>query len=449
MHVFLTLAFFSALQTAMAGLLPIEKLHQQAYIGAGFKAKTMCSGVFVSGRDEKRVEAQDFLLQGLSLRLIRTSVDYQNKCVTALLLPRGLVKRTACFEPEFGCRLVDLGTTSLPPHVFKGINKKNLPEAPLATNLNPKLNEIVNQAFSRPRLNTRSILVLHKDKLVAEKYADGFGLNTRMHGWSMSKSVTNALMGILVKENAFSLNRNMLFPEWTISPYSRIDIESLLEMSSGLRFDENYDEPLSDVNQMLFATADMGAFALNKPMDASVGEVWQYSSGTTNILQRAMKRSFASLSDYLRFPYQKLFGLIGMTSAIFEVDPSGTFVGSSYLYATTRDWARFGSLLLHQGRQGNTQILPTTWVAESTRSAPKAPNGKYGRQFWTNHGINDRGEGRPWPLLPTDAFAAIGYDGQTILVVPSYELVIVRFGHTKPETLWDINAFGSAVIGSL
>ncbi len=431
---------------------PFAKLKQEAYIGAGFKAKTLCSGIFVSGRDARTVEIEDLQGQGFSLRLIRSQVDYKNKCVTASALPLlGAINRTACFEQDFGCRFVDLGGANLSlSSVFSGINKtKQISELTLATNQNEKLNQVVDLAFLRPRLNTRAILILHKDKVVIERYAKGFDANTRMHGWSMSKSITNALMGILVKENKFTLTRNMLFPEWTISPYNRIDVQNLLEMSSGLQFDENYDKPTSDVNQMLFTQADMGAFALQKPVEASAGEKWQYSSGTTNILQRAMKRSFASVGDYLRFPYQKLFGPVGMTSVVFEVDPSGTFVGSSDAYATTRDWARFGQLLLHNGRQGSEQILPSDWILESTQSAHAAPNGKYGRQFWTNHGINDRGDERPWPLLPTDAYSAVGYDGQNVLVIPSKELVIVRFGHTKPETLWDINAFTSAVINSL
>jgi CubicO group peptidase (beta-lactamase class C family) len=191
-------------------------------------------------------------------------------------------------------------------------------------------------------------------------------------------------------------------------------------MSSGLKFEEDYAKP-SDATKMLFLEKSAGRFALDHPLKDKPGSVFYYSSGTTNILQEIIRRQFSNLDAYQRFPYEQLFHKIGMHSAVLERDASGTYVGSSFMYATARDWARFGLLFLNNGKWNGEQILPENWAAYSA-SETKPSGGIYGAHFWMDH--NDQG-------LPRDAFFADGFEGQFVSIVPSKDIVIVRLGLTR------------------
>lgn len=193
-------------------------------------------------------------------------------------------------------------------------------------------------------------------------------------------------------------------------------------MSSGLGFEENYAAP-SDATQMLFRKKGAGAYALLSKAANEPDKVWSYSSGTSNILQEIIRRQFATQKDYFAFPHQRLFHKIGMKSAVLEPDASGTFVGSSFMYATARDWAKFGQLYLQDGVWNGERLLPEGWVKYSATETSYS-DGKYAAHFWLDH--QDK-------TFPQDAFMAVGFEGQYVTVVPSKNLVIVRLGCTPKD----------------
>jgi CubicO group peptidase (beta-lactamase class C family) len=273
--------------------------------------------------------------------------------------------------------------------------------------------------------------------LVAEQYAEGIRADTPLIGWSMTKSVTNLLIGILVGDDKLNISKPAPVPEWQIEatdPRARITIDHLLHMSSGLEFDEEYGL-FSDVTQMLSNEADMAHFAASKPLSSGNPEYkWSYSSGTTNILAGIIRRTVGTDAQSIYdFVQKRLFQPLGIRTATLELDASGTPIGSSYMYASARDWARLGELCLNDGRWLGVQILPEGWMKYSTTPAAENPSNNYGAHFWLNKKPLDPGQSRAFPLLPEDAFAMNGYQGQYVVVVPSHSLVVVRLGFTWLE----------------
>jgi CubicO group peptidase (beta-lactamase class C family) len=312
----------------------------------------------------------------------------------------------------------------------------------------------MDQAFAEPRpgtlRQTRAVLVVYDGRLVAERYAAGIDREMPLLGWSMSKSVTNALVGILVKEGKLDIQKSAPVPEWRGDPRKAgITIDQLLRMSSGLAFDEIY-QPMADTPRMLYDSYDFGRFAAAKPLEAEPDSKWHYSSGTSNILARIVRRCVEhTYPHYFQFIYEKLFDRIGMHSAVMEPDASGTFVGSSYTFATPLDWARFGLLYLQDGIWENERILPSGWVAYSTTPTAAAPRGQYGAHFWLNAGAAGNPASRKWPNAPRDAFAALGYQEQQVIVIPSRETVLVRFGATVDRKAWSTDDFIRQVLMAL
>jgi CubicO group peptidase (beta-lactamase class C family) len=205
-------------------------------------------------------------------------------------------------------------------------------------------------------------------------------------------------------------------------------------MSSGLAFDESYDDPLGDVTEMLFVKNDMAKFAAMKPLLHPPGTYWAYSSGTSVLLAAILRETFAGEDDYLRYPRERLFAPLGMRSAVLETDASGTFVGSSLLYASARDFARLGLLFLHDGVWRGERLLPEGWVAYTLTPAKAAPDDSYGAQMWLKLPESD---GYGEPPMPDDAFYFLGHDQQIVAIVPSRDLVIVRLGLTQAGGDWD------------
>ncbi|WP_298093000.1 serine hydrolase, partial [uncultured Sphingomonas sp.] len=268
----------------------------------------------------------------------------------------------------------------------------------------------------------RAMVVARDGRIVAERYAPGFSADTRLIGWSMTKTVTAALVGTVL-DRFGGLEAKGLRPEWT-DARRRITLAQLLGMESGLAFNEDYGGT-SDVNRMLFTAPDPAAFAAAKPLAAAPGTVFDYSSGSSVILARLFQDRFARPEEALRWPYDMLFGPVGMRSAVLEVDGRGTFGGASFLYADARDWARFGQLLLQDGVWNGRQILPRGYVAWM-HAPSRASGGRYGRgQVWRRlpQGMDRAG-------LPADTYWMLGHDGQSIAIVPSRRLVVVRMGLT-------------------
>jgi CubicO group peptidase (beta-lactamase class C family) len=430
-------------------------------IATGYGAKVLGSALFVAGRKVEDIKAQE--LSFAPVHLVSHDIDYQDSSVTSSLW--GLAKRKAIFRQG-------LGTTLVRELTEKEIRSqpRNLPvRRPMATDTLPwpagdkiayplpapvdtaRLAAALADVFKENdsiQIQTRAVVVLYKGQLVAEKYAPGFSRTTRLAGWSMAKSITNALIGVLVKQNKLQLNQPAPVPEWRQAhdPRRAITVRHLLQQTSGLDFEEHYGKS-SDATRMLFQTADMGAYAASQPLLHPPGTVFQYTSGNSNILSRLIRHTVGE-RDYHAFPYEQLFYKIGMYSALLEPDASGTFVGSSYSFATARDWARFGLLYLNDGVAGQERILPAGWVKQTTTPAGAAPIGEYGFHFWLNAGAKDNPADRKFPSLPADMFYANGVEGQNIFIIPSEKLVVVRLGLTR-KGKYDAETFLANIIQSI
>jgi CubicO group peptidase (beta-lactamase class C family) len=412
---------------------------QYLNIATSYAAKTMCSGVFVSGRTPEAVQADLY-----AVSFVGTQVDRENLRVTSSLY--GLARATAIFRFGLGCTLVNGSseaelraqpsppTSSAKAEDFAVMAKTAKLEALLAETFNPTQSEQNPLPSNKPR----AVVVLQDGKLIAEKYASGFTAQTPLLGWSMTKSVTNAMIGMMVLDKKLEIKKPASVDEWKNDARAKITIDQLLRMSSGLAFVEDYASP-SDATNMLFRSKGAGAFAIGGKVEAEPDAVWSYSSGTTNILQEIMRRQFTSPTDYLAYPHTRLFQKLGMTSAILEPDASGTFVGSSFMYATARDWAKFGQLYLQDGVWNGERILPEGWVAYSSTETPHS-DGTYAAHFWLSH--ND-------PEFPKDGFMAEGFEGQTVAIIPSQKLVIVRLGLTHGDAVYDDVVFVKSILAAL
>jgi CubicO group peptidase (beta-lactamase class C family) len=481
---FLGLVFLVSLIVVIWKALPIIN---------GYAAKVACSGIFVAGRQPDRVLRDD--LSSFPANLASCSINYQDSSVTASIL--GLGSRKAVYRWRLGATLLNGMTEEAlrEQHVIRPLVPALNPDTidwPNGDRLRPlewsaslrssgrvddsggmgdsggvgdsggmgrdvamrmngsadgnsnfdsvKLRAAIGAAFGDGGVavtGTRAVVVVWHGQVVAERYADGFDRHTRLVGWSMSKGVTNALAGILVKEGKLNTGAPAPIPIWSGDDRRLITVADLMHMNSGLRWWEFYGGP-SDATDMLFKEANMGEYAANSSLRHSPGQVFNYSSGTANILSLILRKAIGD-EYYYRFPYEQLFEKIGMYSAVLEPDASGTFVGSSYCYATARDWARFGLLYLHDGVWNGQRILPEGWVKWTTTGT------SYGALWWLN---KEESGARRHPQLPADCYACEGYEGQYVWVVPGSDLVVVRLAWEHGRKL-NPDVFLPAVIKAL
>jgi len=440
-------------------------------LGTGFAAKYLCSSTFISQRNPEIVFKEDLApINPLSLA-IDYQVHRQQKSVSADAF--GFFRAKAIYLDGCGCSLV-IGTTEedmrrqafyRPPAKYVKPSRRNDiawpdgsrgPVDPASMGIDPgKLNMALEAAFAEPGpakpKKTRAIIVVYDGRLVAERYAPGFHKDMPLLGWSMSKSVTNALVGIQVKKQWLDIKAQAPVPEWQNDGNHRpkITIDQLLRMSTGLKFEESYIPP-DDTTRMLYESYDFAAYAAVRPMEAEPEAKWNYSSGVANIIARIVRQT-AEKNDpsYYNFLRSELFDKIGMYSALMEPDPSGTFVGSSYTFATPRDWARFGLLYLQDGEWNGERILPQGWVKYTATPTPLAPQGEYGALFWLNAGSPTNPGDRRWPRAPRNAFAATGFQEQKVIIIPSKKLVLVRFGATSDRKAWNTDEFIANVLAAL
>jgi len=425
---------------------------------SAYGAKVMCSAVFDAGRSEEQVREQD--LSSYMMKLADFKVDYSDSSVTGSVF--GFAKRKAIYRNGLGSTLVSELTEqqirsqhiSLPLKPQLNTDTISWPMGDQLSTGFPKeidsmklqsaIQKIFRETDTILPIRTRAVVVVYNGQLIAEKYADGFGPRTRLAGWSMTKTVTSALTGILVKEGKLNIHGPAPVPEWhdVKDPRHAITITNLLQQRSGLEFEEIYSKS-SDATRMLFQKADMGGFTASHPLKNKPGAEFYYSSGNSNIISRIIRQAVGD-SIYYIFPYQQLFYKLGMYSAVIEPDASGTFVGSSYMYATARDWARFGLFYLEDGVLNNERILPEGWVKQSISPASSEKQG-YGFQIWLNTGSDTTV--RRYPAAPADLFCADGFESQLIFVIPSKNLVIVRLGLTQHNN-FNANDFLHDVLGS-
>jgi CubicO group peptidase (beta-lactamase class C family) len=397
----------------------------------GYAAKNLCSDVFVSNRKAGDIEAVD--LNFSFIKYTRNIVNYDEKSVTSHFL---WGKSKAIYRSGFGATLLrDITKEKLlksryPSGGEAGYSQDTIkwPLGDILPKKNTgidtiKLGEISKRLITDNAYNGNAFafIVLHKGIPVAESYKPQFNQKTRLLSWSMAKSFINAMVGVLVKEGKLDILKPTGLDEWKNDKRSRITLNDLMQMQSGLKWNEDYGNR-SDVTLMLHCETDMGHFALDRQVAYPAGTRWYYSSGTTNIVSELIRRQFSSDSAYYVFANNQLFNKIGMPDAVFEVDPSGTRVGSSYLYATARDYARFGLLFGNDGVFNGERILPEGWVKYTTTPA-SASKGVYGSFFWLNR--NKR-----MPSAPEDMFACDGHDGQHIYILPAQQLVVVILGYS-------------------
>lgn len=421
----------------------------------GYVAKLACSGHFVAGQSAERLRDEDFSRMGY----VSFSFDEETRRARASVV--GLAAREAVYREGIGCALVVDADAAEVQAGGIAVPRAAASEAPwpkgdgIDTRPDPAgldraaLEAAIDTVFDEPDPDsmrwTRAVAVVWNGRLVAERYADWTSADAPHLGWSMTKSVTNAIVGSLVLRGALDVEAPAPVPAWANDGRAGITLDALMRMSSGLEFEERYG-PLADATHMLFEVDDAAAIPRAKPLAHPVDTHFSYSSGTSNVLMWIVRQQFDSVDAYHRHPYEALFEPLGMRTAVIETDASGTFVGSSFMYASARDWAKFGQLYLQDGVWEGTRRLPEGWAAYSGTPSRTATHGEYGAQFWTNGGNESS---RPDPDVPADAFKASGYQGQLVYIVPSRNAVIVRLGMTHDRAAWDANAFTAAVLAAL
>jgi len=414
---------------------------------SGYSSKYMASSVYVADRQAASVTNAD--LDVPLIKLATTEVDKANRSASATVY--GLMKREAVYREGLGCVLVtdDFDADKQLPVPKRSTSKIPLPypyghQAPLDTVFTEvdydQLNKAVAVAFGNNTVQkTRTLLVLYKGHLLVEKYAEGFDADTPVLGWSMTKSILATCFGVLEQQGKIAVDWPAPIAEWKDDNRKSITLDHLLRMQSGLEWDENYGE-ISDVTRMLFLDSDMAKAQKLKEALAAPTEIWNYSSGTTNLLSGILRQQFRSHQAYLDFPYTDLIDKIGAHSMVIEADVAGNYVGSSYGWASTRDWARFGQLYLDKGLWNGQQVFSEDWVDYITTPTAHS-SGTYGAHFWLN------AEGK-YPDVPKDLFSMNGYEGQYVFMIPSKDLVVVRTGLAE-DPQFDVNAFLSTLLTSL
>jgi CubicO group peptidase (beta-lactamase class C family) len=424
--------------------------YQKLDLISGFSAKSVASAHFIDNRDLNLIEKTDNDIPLIDLA--KNKISDVDKFATASVY--GLKTRKAIYREGLGATLINDDFDVSKPYLTPKRTqiKTNLPFPygdlePKDTIFNTidyaKLQRAVDNAFDKngeKNKRSRSVLIIYKDKIISEKYDQNFTKNSKILGWSMTKSITQAMFGVLQKQKKLDVFKPAPIAEWQNDDRKKITINDLLHMNSGLEWEEDYTK-ICDATKMLFQATDMTKSQLVKPAKYAPNSHWNYSSGTTNLLSGILRNQFKTPQEYLDFWYAELIDKIGMHSMVIETDMAGNYVGSSYGWATTRDWAKFGLLYLHNGNWNGTPILDKSWV-DYTRKPTNDSNGIYGAHFWLNAG------GR-YPDAPRDLFSCNGFQGQAIFIIPSCDMVIVRMGLKEEKDGFDFNGLIRDVVGSI
>lgn len=417
----------------------------------GYVAKRTCSSLYVARRNIDVIKEEELAVFPQSIANIK--IDKENKHVSASVL--GLSRTTSVYRPGLGCKLLigidDYPTSYTQPKVRTLLSTDTLPwpyglkeiQPNLSNEQKEKLESAIDEAFDKDDQwdkKTRAMLVMKNGQLLSERYKAPYNRETPFLGWSMTKSVLNILYGIHAKEDKIDVTQNNLLPQWSDDNRRDITIDNLMRMSSGLQWNEAYGS-VSQVTEMLFTKESAADYAILAPKESDPGTVWEYSSGTSNILGRVLKNTFDDEQSYLDFPQEALFKKLNITSAQIETDETNDFILSSYMYASTRDWAKLGQLYLNEGIWLNDTIFTKEWHDYSLSATPNS-EGKYAAQLWLN------GNPKQYPSCPSDMYKFSGFEGQYVIVIPSLDLVIVRLGLSKGPP-FDMNKVLGMIIDAL
>lgn len=414
-------------------------------LGAASYAKILCSAVFVSGRDaeEAKKNSAYFLMAAPDReRPVAAEVDRQARRVRVTV---NNITRTAAFYGDQGCVIHPPDhdgvhftpvpvKTMLPDAATQPWPMGDAPSAdPWPTGLDrARMQAAVELAFADPAGLTAAMVVVYRGQIVGERYMDGITKDTQLESWSMGKSLTATLVGLVVKDGAFSLDDPAPVPDWRRpgDPRGAIRVRDVMRMSSGLSFtgqDDRWMDPNTQYHDHFFIYAgavDAFKYAITSPVEYAPNTVGRYRNSDPMTLGFLVRQAVEKRGEqYLTYPQRALFDRIGIRRQVLEPDPWGNFLLSGYDYGTARNWARLGLLYLRDGVWNGRRLLPEGWTKFVSTPAPAWRRPEYGGQFWVN-GIGQ------WNL-PRDAYFMSGAGGQHTFIVPSHDLVIVRMGHQR------------------
>ena len=404
-------------------------------------AKVLCSALFVSGREptEARAHVSAYFLGAKLDSITDFHVDRERKLVRLSFARR--ITREAKLYGDQGCVIHQPGRDSVfftPVRVESKLPDAAstpwpmgdlLPSGPIDRSIDTvKLRRAVDAAFATPSGLTAGFVVLHKGVIVAERYANGANKDMQLESWSMGKSITGTLIGLLIQQGAFRLEDPAPVPEWYKTPNdprARIRVMDVMRMSSGLRMSRGSPEDLPgyhDHDLIYTGAIDAFEFATTRPLQFEPNTFGRYRNSdpmTLGLIIRDAVRKRGE--DYLTWPQRALFDKIGIRRQVLETDPYGNFLLSGYDYGTARNWARLGLLYLNDGMWNGERLLPEGFVQFVSTPAPAWRDSTYGGMVWVNAGGQSN--------VPRDAFTFRGAGGQETYVVPSRDLVVVRMGH--------------------
>ena len=406
-------------------------------IASSSTSQNVCSKTFVAGLNPEEVFAQDLRPEpgmGLIAWALHFDVDRTHKQVRTTVF--GAFESVSIYREGFGCVLVHsadkpaaldaLVPSAEPPALLPDI------AGPALVQGDARVQAAIDRAFAEPASGpkrwTQAVVIVHNGQVIGERYAPGYGIETPLLSHSIAKSVMNALVGVLARDGKLSAA--------TIAPTQRwqsdgdagdaVSVDQLLRMSSGLPLDEGTGTRLAQ--RMWFVEPDTAKFAQAQPLTAAPGTRWAYSNlgyaALSHVVRDAIGGDERAIAE---FAQREVFAPLGMRHALIEFDAAGTPAGSNAIFATAREWAKFGLLYLNDGVVGGRRILPEGWVAYSTKQTLDAG---YGAGFWLNVTHRANIWGRSWglPGAPADAYFGRGYLGQYLVIVPSQNLIVVRFG---------------------
>jgi CubicO group peptidase (beta-lactamase class C family) len=419
----------------------------------GMVAHDLCSETFVAGLDPQQTFRESIAPRPGMRKLVwalRYQVDREKGEAQASFF--GAIASRAVYRRGWGCVLVhDHESIPGPSPIQVVPQASNHADSTVVQPETPQLKAAVDAAFSEPdeapHRWTKAVVIIQDGRIVAERYAPGYGIDTPILGFSMTKSVTNALVGILVRQGKLSVTRPASIAAWhdADDPRRRITLEDLMRMDSGLALDET-GSGFDPSNQMFYDEADMAAYAARAAVVAAPRTRWFYSSASTHLVSRIVRDAVGGSGEAVQdFAFRELFAPLGMRHVTFEMDATGTPIGAHYLLASARDWARFGQLYLDDGMVGDKRLLPEGWVRWS--SEPTLGTA-YGAGWWTNRGDDESAEHRRKIGIPADAMFAFGNLGQRIAVIPSERLVIVRMARAH-QPYGDMAGFEQLVVDTV
>ncbi len=410
----------------LAGILVLAGAGVFAFLavptGTGLAAKQLCSLVFVSRMSPEQAMTQYVNpLLGPLPPFLRWTIDPATKQTRVSAM--GFAPARAVAHPGYGCIQLLKQTPAqiaqmLP--VYKASHHE-----PEDLKSNPQLQDALDAALARSF--TQAVLVAHKGQVIAEAYAPGVGPQTPLPAWSMTKSVTATIAGMLVARNALSVDEVGLFTEWEDDDRVHISFDQLLRMTSGIDITETHTG--ADPNsQMLFQASDSAGYAMSRGITEQADTSFNYTSGSTVLAAKVITNRLGGPRATFEFIHNELLKPLGMHNTALEPDEVGTFIGSSFMMASARDWARFGQLYLNRGEWHGAQLFKPDWVDYVTRPTEASGERSYGAGFWL---ASRAAADHPLARWPEDTFIASGLQSNRLVVIPSHDLLIVRLGATR------------------